>query len=121
MDKDQIDWDGGTGDYRGLIRYLSGLKNEHAVLSSDGASFEIVNTGNKNIFSFIRETDDEKLICIYNLSKRPQEDVDISALGFEGGEIILKGEGGTYEESGELPEGTCSFEPWEFSIILVSK
>ncbi len=119
MNKDRIDWNGGIGDYRGLISYLSRMKNEHEALYSGsyGGSFETADTGNKNILAFTRQTQKEKVTCIYNLSKRVQEDVDISAL-ISGGEVLIRGAGGEYEEGGELPGSFHTFEPWEFYVIV---
>ncbi|MBR1860814.1 MAG: alpha-glucosidase C-terminal domain-containing protein [Lachnospiraceae bacterium] len=132
MDKDCIDWDGGIGDYRELIGYLSGLKKEHCALhaGAEGGDFELLDTGNKNIFAFARTADGERIVCVYNLSKRAQEDVDISGIFSGGGRILIKGSGGEYETAGDneksgeyevdagFPDGTYSFEPWEFFVVL---
>ena len=123
MDKDYIDWNGGIGDYRGLITYLSDVKKTHTSLYAGtyGGSFETADLGNKNMFAFTRENESEKIICIYNLSKRAQENIDISSLYSGSGEVIIKGTGGNYEFGGTLSDSEYSFEPWEFFVIYESK
>jgi glycosidase len=118
MEKDTIDWDRTGSDYRDLIRSLSDIKTGHPSLNSDntGDGFEIVDTGNKNIFAFKRVIDGDEVTCIYNLSKREQSDVDLSGILSGDEEVLFSGKASEYSEGGELPETVHTFEPWEFYI-----
>lgn len=121
MEKDTIDWDKTGKDYRGLISDLSKVKAEHPALYSDnaGEGFEILSVGNKNIFSFRRKADKDEILCIFNLSKREQSDVDLTGILTGDEELIYTGNASEYGETGSLPQGIHTFSPWEFYIIKV--
>ena len=119
MEKDTIDW-GRTGkDYRDLIGNLSQVKSQHPALYSDntGDGFEILNLDNKNVFAFKRVAGDDELICIFNMSKREQKDIDLSSVLTGEEEVVFFGKMDTYNTAGELPTGVYTFSPWEFYII----
>ena len=119
MEKDTIDWNRTGRDYRDLIKALSELKSSHPALCSDntGEGFEIIDTGNKNIFAYKRIAKGDEVICIFNLSKRQQEGVDLSSIFPDKGEVLFCGVSDSYGIGGELPGDTHTFEPWEFYII----
>ena len=119
MEKDTIDW-GRTGkDYRDLISNLSQIKSQHSALYSDntGDGFEILNLDNKNVFAFKRVAKDDELICIFNMSKREQKDIDLSSVITGEEEVVFSGKMDSYNATGELPTGVYTFSPWEFYII----
>jgi glycosidase len=135
MEKDTIDWSKTGKDYRELIKELSALKNEHPSLYSDntGDGFEMLDAGNKNIFAYRRVADGEEVICLFNLSKREQSDVDLSGILSGNETVLLSGTGAAFTgsqkssdgtgaattpaEAAELPGSTHTFAPWEFYII----
>ena len=121
MEKDTIDWEKTGNDYRGLIKDLSALKSGHPSLYSDntGDGFEMLDAGNKNIFAYKRAADGEEVICLFNLSKREQADIDLTGILTGDETVLLSGTGTDYTEGGELPGSTYTFEPWEFYIISV--
>jgi glycosidase len=119
MEKDTIDWNRTGTDYRDLIKDLSAIKTSHPALYSDntGDGFEILDTGNKNILAYKRVAKGDEIICLFNLSKRQQEDVDLGGILPDKGEVLFSGVSDSYEAGGKLPGGIHSFEPWEFYII----
>ena len=119
MEKDTINWTGSSCDYRDLIKELSLLKQEHPALGSDntGEGFEILDAGNRNIFAYKRITDGDEVLCIFNLSKREQADIDLSEILAGGKKVLFSGSLSEYGRGGELPEQVHSFSPWEFYII----
>lgn len=90
MEKDPVDWNAGTGDYRSVIADLSELKQNHSALQNNDnfADFEFLDMGNKNIIAFERKSDDESLVFIANFSPRVQEELDLSIL-ISGDEEVL--------------------------------
>ncbi len=119
MEKDTIDWDRTGKDYRKLIADLSQLKSEHPALYSDntGDGFEIIKTDNKNIFAYRRIADGDEIICIFNLSKREQSDIDLTGVLSGDEELIYSGDASGYGTEGSIPEDIHTFSPWEFYII----
>ena len=119
MEKDTIDWNRTGRDYRNLIKELSYLKTEHKALGSDntGEGFEILDLGNRNIFAYKRVIKGDEVICIFNLSKREQKDIDLSCVLTGKAEVLLGGAGAEYGTGIELPEELHTFAPWEFYII----
>lgn len=119
MEKDTINWDRTGKDYRGLIGSLAAIKTQHPALASDntGEGFEVLDAGNKNIFAFRRVTEGDEIICIFNLSKREQADINLENVLPGGGEVLFSGSSTEYAEGGTLPDKVHSFEPWEFYII----
>jgi glycosidase len=119
MEKDTIDWNRTGKDYRNLIKELSLLKTEHKALGSDntGEGFEILDLGNKNIFAYKRVIKGDEVICIFNLSKREQKDIDLGSALTGKEEVLFSGAGAEYGTGVELPGQLHSFAPWEFYII----
>ena len=119
MEKDTIDWDRTGKDYRNLIKELSLLKSEHKALESDntGEGFEILDLGNKNIFAYKRVIEGDELICIFNLSKREQKDIDLGNALTGNEEVLFSGTSAEYGTGGDLPGQVHTFAPWEFYII----
>ncbi|MCR5032921.1 MAG: alpha amylase C-terminal domain-containing protein [Lachnospiraceae bacterium] len=136
MDKDTIDWENGTGDYRELIRLLADLKKEHPALYTGeyGGTYEEPETEGRQVLTFTRTRGEETILCIFNFSKRPKEDYHLD-MDLTGATLLLKGDAETYElgenignekagteEAGNgeedgtfvLPE---HLEPWAFYII----
>ncbi len=121
MEKDTIDWDRTGQNYRPLIRSLADLKGAHPALYSDntGEGIEFLDLGNKNLFAFYRIADGDRLLCLYNLSKKEQADIDLSGILSGSEEVLFSGTGADYAEGGTLPEETHTFAPWEFYVIAV--
>jgi glycosidase len=119
MDKDTIDWEKTGKDYRGLIRKLSDLKQDNPCLYSDntGDGFEVLDAGNKNIFAYRRAAEGKEILCIFNLSKKEQADVDLSGILSGDETVLLSGMGAEYRDGGELPGDVYTFSPWEFLVI----
>lgn len=119
MEKDTIDWNRTSRDYRNLIKELSYLKTEHKALWSDntGEGFEILDLGNRNIFAYKRVIKGDEVICIFNLSKREQKDIDLSCVLTGKEEVLLGGAEAEYGTGIELPGQLHTFAPWEFYII----
>ena len=74
FDKDTINWlddKNFTPFYKTLIE----LKKENPALfnGSYGGSYRKVDTGNDNVYSFVREKDGNKVLIIINASNKPQE------------------------------------------------
>ena len=119
MEKDPIVWSAGTGDYRGLIGALSALKKAHPALYAGrfGGNLEYIDLGDKYIYAYRRQADDDSVICVFNLSKKPKE-ADWAAAGIDTqANVLLTGKGGAWsakEQNMTLP-GTL--EAWEFYII----
>ncbi|MBP3209224.1 MAG: alpha-glucosidase C-terminal domain-containing protein, partial [Oscillospiraceae bacterium] len=121
MEKDTINWDRTGKDYRDLIKELSLLKTTHKALGSGntGEGFEMLDLGNKNIFAYKRVIKGDEVICIFNLSKREQADIDLGSVLSENEEVLFGGAAAEYSAGGELPGQLHTFEPWEFYIIGV--
>ncbi len=119
MEKDTIDWNRTGKDYRNLIKELSLLKTEHKALGSNntGEGFEILDLGNKNIFAYKRVIKGDEVICIFNLSKREQKDIDLGCVLTGKEEVLFSGAGAEYGTGIELPGQLHTFAPWEFYII----
>ncbi len=119
MEKDTIDWHRTDSDYRELLRDLAQLKKSHPALYSDntGEGFEILDTGDKKIFAYKRVAGKDEVICIFNLSKREQEDVELMSFLPSDGKVLFSGKEGSYDTEGELPGAAHTFAPWEFYII----
>ncbi|MBQ7657994.1 MAG: hypothetical protein IJS16_03335 [Butyrivibrio sp.] len=119
MEKDTIDWNRTGRDYRNLIKELSLLKTEHKALGSDntGEGFVILDLGNKNIFAYKRVIKGDEVICIFNLSKREQKDIDLGSALTGKEEVLFSGAEAEYGTGGELPGQLHTFAPWEFYII----
>lgn len=58
--------------YRNLIR----LRNEHPALRT--GEFDEVTSDDSSVYSYLRYTDDETLLIVINLSRRPAEDYTLS-------------------------------------------
>jgi glycosidase len=72
--KDQIDWAGKSR--RAFISALTGLKHHNKAVWNGAAGGElkrISTNNNQNIFAFTREKEGDKIVCIFNLSAKPQD------------------------------------------------
>ncbi len=118
MEKDTIDWDNGTGDYRGLIADLSAMRKDHEALQAGNQDeeFEVYANDNKNILAFERTQGDDKIVCVYNLSKKEQE-VNLSEILTGDEEVLYSGADGIYQENGENPLDSSILAPWSFFIM----
>ncbi|MBE5826055.1 MAG: alpha-amylase [Butyrivibrio sp.] len=119
MEKDTINWEKGTGNYRGLIRDLAGIRKDHKALyaGNENGTFEILDTGNKNIFAFERTEGKDTVICIFNLSKRQQEEYDLSGILTGEEKILYSGTDGQYGEGGDNPNSLDNLNPWSFYLL----
>jgi 1,4-alpha-glucan branching enzyme len=114
FDKDVIDWD--HIDLAGFYRKLTALKKGHKALwnGKAGGTFSKVKTTNDNaIYSFIRETENDKVFVVLNLSPNPQH---IRFIG--------DGYAGQYSDifSGEtiiiIVTNSLDLKPWEYRVMV---
>jgi len=121
MEKDTIDWEKKGAELSGVIKSLSDLKISHPSLFAGrfGGEFETVDLGSKSVFAYRRKGEDESLLCVFNLSDKPQ-DIDLSKAGITDKMDVLrngkKGETVLKEDQGSVAV-ISSLEPWEFYII----
>jgi glycosidase len=112
FDKDQIDWD--SYSLAGFYTSLVNLKKENAALAagSDGGKMIMVASDNdKNIYSFIRKKDNNKVFVILNLSNQEQK-------------VTLKGDSfpGDYKslfDNNEIKIDSplsVTLKPWEYRV-----
>ena len=120
MEKDPIVWSAGTGDYRGLIGALSAVKKAHPALWAGrfGGDIEYIDLGDKYIYAYRRQTGDDSVVCVFNLSKNRKDGIKWSEAGIDRqADVLIAGKGGEWsapEQSVTLPG---ALEPWEFYII----
>lgn len=122
--KDPIRWDSSSLDYRSLIKELGSIRDDNKALycGKYGGGIEYLNTGSDSVLAFERELDGNKIICVFNLSKR---ETNLSNLHIIDGDakVLLQGDGASnmnFEDrslqDGEL-EGDLKMNPWEYWII----
>lgn len=89
FDKDTINWK--KSDYREIYKTLVHLKLRNKALWNGiyGGEMQILKTNdNKNIFAFVREKDGNKVIAIFNLSKK-EKIVNIANKNLDGKYKVL--------------------------------
>lgn len=123
MEKDPIDWNEKSGDYRELIATLAEIKKDNKALQNtgDAIGFEFVDVGNKNIIAFERTSQDERIVYIANYSPRLQTEIDLSVLSIDGGEILYSDKAYKGIEENIEPADISELEPYSFYIIRTTK
>ena len=124
MERDPVDWDSGTKDYREFLSVLAAIRAQHPALWIGNYGGEIVYTdlGNKNVLAFSREKDGDTILCLYNLSKREQT-VDLSAFLDQSETVLLCGQGGETWNPEEHPvgeeslSGEVTLQPWTYWVL----
>lgn len=124
MDRDPVDWNGTEQNYRPLLRALAGLRREHPALwcGNYGGAINWIDAGNKSVLAFSREQDGDKVVCLFNLSKKEQP-AQLPALFGSGAQVLVYGQGAqtlkleSYPAAGEKLEGERTLQPWEFWVI----
>jgi hypothetical protein len=112
FDKDLVDWD--SYSLAGFYTSLDNLKKENTALAagSDGGKMIMVASDNdKNIYSFIRNKDNNKVFVILNLSNQEQK-------------VTLKGDNfpGDYKnlfDNNEIKIDSpllVTLKPWEYRV-----
>lgn len=120
MERDPVNWDGGTADYRPLLAELAGIKTGNTALDAGnyGGPIEMADVGSKSVFAFTRTKGDNTVTCVFNLSSQERE-ADLSAL--PGGTLLLHGSGADTLETEDRAQysfgGTVTLAPWEFFIV----
>lgn len=124
MEKDTIDWDSSEHDYRELLAKLADIRNGNPALycGNYGGAINYYDTGNKNLFTFYREKDGNRVKCIFNLSKREQT-IDVTDIVYGSETVLLHGrgaediDGNDHSVSEEKLSGEVTLQPWEFWIL----
>lgn len=121
MERDPVDWESTDTDYRGLLAELAAIRSGNPALHSGnyGGGITYLDLGKKSVFAFSRETEDNTVLCLFNLTKR-ESVVDVSAM-FEGTEtVLLHGQGADTLDIEDRPielNGEVTLQPWEFWIV----
>ena len=120
MERDPIDWESGTRDYRPLLKKLSAIRSENTALHSGnyGGGIEYADLGNRNVLAFTRQVAGNRVTCLFNLTKRETE-VDVTGLFADGQTLLLHGQADQVLEMEDTPvtlDGTVTLQPWEFWI-----
>lgn len=115
FDKDLIPFKDYT--YAPLITKLSEIRHEHTALRNrTGGDVNYVDTGNKDVLMFTRETKDDRITVIINMSA---DKTDVS-LPDVSGEILLNGNAKELisSKSGEFnSKNIASLDAWEYIVI----
>lgn len=113
FDKDLIDWK--DHKFRGIYTNLNKLKKENKALwnGEAGGEMQFIETGNENVFAFLREKDDDLIIALFNLSS---EDQTFSYLldsvngeftdFFEGSKVTI------------TQQNVLQLQPWSYKVYL---
>ncbi len=113
FEKDQIEWK--EHQFFELYKALFTLKHDNKALWNGdfGGSFTRLESSNQtNIFAFVREKDDNKVVAIFNLSDQ-KDDYEISG-------DLLTGEYQQFmtDKTVDLSEKeTMTLEPWEYVVF----
>ena len=114
FNKDEIDWSGKSRtDY---FRKLTDLKHNNKALWNGldgGAPMRIETSAGKNVYAFHREKDGDKLVCVYNLSAKPQE-VNFKVGDYSGNYKNVMQNGATYELK---PDTKLKMDAWDYLIL----
>ena len=124
MDRDPVDWNSTEQNYRPLLSLLARLRSEHPALwcGNYGGAINWIDAGNKSILAFSREKNGDKIICLFNLSKKEQP-AQLPAMFGSGAQVLVCGQGAQtlklepYPAAGEKLEGERTLQPWEFWVI----
>jgi glycosidase len=117
FDKDSIDWKQST--YLELYKKLFHLKKDNQALWNGlkGGKIEFVNTNdNKNILAFIRHNNADKVLTIFNMSKK-EKSVTLDSEFIEGDYFDFKN-GSKVHINNKL---NLILQPWTFKIFSTKK
>lgn len=117
FDKDSIDWK--QSNYLELYKKLFHLKKDNQALWNGikGGKIEFVNTNdNKNILAFIRYNNADKVLTIFNMSKK-EKSVIIDSEFIEGDYFDFKN-GSKVHINNKL---NLILQPWTFNIFSTKK
>ena len=120
MEKDPIRWSEGTGDYRALIKILSDIKKSHPALFAGayGGATEYIDLGNKNIFAYKRQKDNDTVICVFNLSGKQVEGINRENAGITpSAKVLLTGKDGSWNNASAGQNLPSTLDAWEFYIF----
>lgn len=112
--KDEIDWSGVSR--RAFFKTLTTLKHENKALWNGMAGGEvqrIPTTDTKNVYAFMREKDNNRVVCIYNLSPTAT-DVVLQGSGFIGDYKNVMQSGA---KTSLTIEQKLRLAPWEYLIL----
>lgn len=119
MEKDTVNWDRGTADYREFLAKLAQIRKDNPALYAGelGGEIEYLDCENGNLVAFTRKVENNQITCVINLSKREIE-IDGEKLlenaGALDGKVLLHGPDDT--KSNEFSKN-MTISPWEFWII----
>ena len=125
MDRDPVKWDSTGESYRELLAALSAIRSNNPALYAGnyGGEIEYINIGanDKQLLTFSRQKDGNKIKVIFNCTKRDQE-VDLTDW-LTGNETVLMHGVGEQVNWNEYPiaddnlEINTTLAPWEFYIV----
>ena len=124
MERDTVNWESGTKDYREFLAALAAVRSEHAALGCGnyGGAIQYTDLGNKNVLAFSREKDGDTVLCLFNLSKKEQT-VDLSAFLDQSETVLVCGEGpetwnlNAHSVGEEALSGEVTLQPWSYWIL----
>lgn len=124
MEKDAIDWNSSEYDYRPLLSELSGIRSTNPALycGNYGGAINYYDVDNKNIFTFYREKDGNRVKVLMNLSKREQT-IDVSGIVAGTETVLLHSKNAQEIDMNDHPvseenlSGEITMQPWEFYIL----
>jgi len=124
MERDPIDWDSSSLNYRPLLAELSAIRRGNPALYSGSFGGELTypDPGLRTVFAFAREKDDCRIVCLFNLGSRENE-VNVSKFFAPEDTCLLHGIGGQAPETEDTPVGITGkvmLQPWEFYIVSVN-
>jgi glycosidase len=114
FEKDPIVWI--DHKYSELYKKLVHLKlNSEVLLNGErGGEMKIIQTNNENIFAFIRQTDDEKILSVFNFSPLSRQ-VILSDNSLSGNYIdYFSGDHISIEQTHQM-----SLQPWGYKILIL--
>ncbi len=111
FDKDTIEWK--NCDMTELYKKLIEIRRNNTALWTNpfGADMQIINVNNPDIFIFTRQKDDNKVLCIFNLSKTEQK-ISIPDSLYDNYTNALT------NENFNLTDKNLELTPWGFLILI---
>lgn len=113
FDKDTILWDK-NANYTTFYQVLTKLKTEHSALwnANYGGSYRRLDTGNENIFGFVREKDGDKILVLLNMQNHDEK-------------VVVQNEAGKYKEAftGKKikmkDKYAVEMKPWGYAVLVL--
>jgi glycosidase len=113
FEKDSVDW--GTYPLTSFYQTLTSLKKRNKALwngEEGGAIHRISTNRDSTVFAFTRQSGDQKILVICNLSAKPQ-DVKVNSVDLRGNyNDIFTNTKQTFDE-----KATMNLKPWEYMVF----